>query len=622
MKKMIMVMVSLVAASVVGEGINDALVYDMVLVPTNGPVTTANIYNRLTHSSASRVNANSVSTFSGSTNTCGTPAPITIAEETVEVPGVEGVSYVEPVLTFPQSTAYVGTNYYSFHQGIKLTNVPASSNMTIYCRMCLDPSAATDDYNGGLHSILMDFDWTSGNNSSTAPFGCRLQMQSQYGYNFFVFDYDYYGNKQFIGYVNQPKASTGKWFDLVFVLETKGEDLGTENEGTTMRLYARYSGKEFGRASCGDYSDETRPFLLPFSFSGYKFGKVLKFRSQNVSIGAPMSYVGNTGWTGISNNKLKDRQDFRGKISRFRVYNRPFTTQEARGLLSEANGGAVLVGRNDGTASECAAEDDAGAAEVYKPYTMPSSKMRGVLTAAHPTLTIECPPKVSELGLCKVLSLKPILGALGAGTAELEVAVNGTALGRMTLADAQEANFYVGGSFVQTNANGVIRYTLTRRGDLAGAIGIDSLVIAGSWGEGMHHVDDDPDPSGVFRTAGYEKQQTYVGHPCATNYMMSCLFGPSAENGTIYKPVTMINFYVPEGIALNRDTAYTFGFRYADYTLKDVFPMLDLYLNGVKKGGSLHMSPWYTPFTWQFPAGTLRPGYNSLTVSNATPVEV
>lgn len=609
--------VCLAALSAVAS-INDALVYDMALVPTDGPVTKNHIYNRLTHSAATRVTAASVSTFSGATDVCGTPDPITITEETITVPGCNGgITYTEPVLWFPQSETNVEGQIWTYKQGVKLQNVPVSSNMTVYCRMRLDPSMADSAYDT-IAEPLMDFNWTSGNNSTTAPFGFKFDFKLRYGMHYFIFNYDYSYNKQWSGYVNIPQKEAGVWFDYVLVLQTDDPD-----EGTTMRVYARYDGKAFKRSEMksSPYDDETVPFLLPFNGSNEKFGKVIVFKSNDVSLGTAMSAVNKTAWEKI--DKLSARQTFRGGISRFRVYNRPFTTAEARGLLSEANGGVLLVGREDGRAEEFAAADEADVPAAFDPYTMQSSQLRGTLTAANPSVTIDCLAKGPEQGLCKVLTVKPLLGDLGAGTPSLDVAVNGRKVGTLDLVAGKSASFYVRGRDVQTNANGVIRYTLTRRGSLAGSIGIDALEIGGSWREGSHHTQQQgQDPGGVFGDTNTSIPDSYVGRPLQKQYLQAGILGPKTDgSGNTHLPTTAVNFYVPEDVALNRETTYTFGFCYADRSKTGVYPLLDVYLNGEKCGETVNPIDRYKPFDYTFPAGTLKPGYNTLMVSNATPPE-
>lgn len=596
--------VCLAALSAVAN-INDALVYDMALVPTDGPVTKDHVYNRLTHSAATRQTAADLSTFVGTETSianCGTPEAMSISSEQVAVPYYTGVSNEVAVLNLPQPTV-VGANdqlLYNYRQGIVFDDMLASSNATIVCRIWMDPSVLTDREGARrVDQYLFGYERVQGNDAGTNPsYGCSLFFRRNTGNDTtrMALDYGYYGvSTTGIGISD---GNLGKWIDVAVVFS----------------VVDGKSQARFHLGVKGGISSETIKLTTYL-----KNNQVLRFKSNKMALGGRISNVPSEDWAKIDNLAAHDA--FRGKISRFRVFDRPLSDMEIRGLFTEANGGAVVIGTANGSAGEFAAEGEAAAA--YDPYAMDSSKMRGTLTAEHPSLTIDCPMKGSGVGDktygCKCLQARAVLDGLAGGTPSLDVAVNGTKVGTLDFDASGAASLYIKGKFVQTNGNGVVRYTLTRRGNLAGSLGIDALELAGSWGEGMPRKDTKTaDPTGAL---GTYRTATYVGHPSATDYMASVISGPKWDGTAYYQAMTSIQFYVPEDVALNRETTYTFGYRYGDHTLAGQYPFFDFYLNGVKQGESINPTAFYTPYSWTFPAGTLNPGYNSLMISNSTPKE-
>lgn len=595
-------------------GVNDSLVFDLALeAPAEGaPVAAANFYNRLTHSATVRQTASYVSTFTGSTELCGEPEPIRIETQGVSIPAYGNITNNEPVLILPQSTCEPGDgNAYCFRQGVIFDDMPVSSNMTVYARMYCDASCYADMYNG-LQSRMFDMSYDSGNDVRTSPYGCYFYLASNksYGFSWLNMYYGYYKGTSFGCYVKLNESQHGHWFDVVYVIRTDATALRTY-----VTCYARVDGAAFDRqANGGAVPPETEEIeLTEFNET---FGTVLKFNGRQICIGGPLANVKSGGWELLS--AYKNRLTFRGGISRFRIYDRPLSRAEVQGVLTEALGGAVVAGVANGRADEFGTEDEGAA--VFNPYTMSSEKMRGRLTAAHPSLTLDIPSKGSNDGLCKTVEILPVLDALAGGSATVDIAVNGEKLGSMNLSNPADCVFYVRKDKAMTNANGCVRYTITRTGNVAGALGIDAIEIAGGWGEGLHHQGAS-DPTGVWAGESSPQNYTLVGHPCASKYLDGTVFGPSCDNGSMKKlQATSLSFYVPESVAEKCKSSYVFGYRGSDRS-GDGYPVLDLYLNG-RKIDSIGSLVSYRAYTNVFAEGVLNSGYNTLVISNATPYAV
>lgn len=615
MKKVMMLSSVALTCGLAVAGLNEALVFDMGLVPGEGAMTTSRIYNRLTHAAVERHTVNALPDFRPARSPFSDPVPEQMKVVAMDVPTPLFPANVrsENVLVFPQPDTVHEGELYTFYQGMRIKNLPMTSEVTVYCRFYIDSTLNQTLDSDEANSTIVLFDSNRNPNDSTGKGGWQLVMRQEYGALKFWLRYGArkcsWGDDNFL----ISSDACGKWIDLALVFSTNAA-----KDATYVNLYGRLDG---GKFNCSDANhSEEKPFLLT---DGSDNG-VLIDSSDMLDVGSAQAYVGWNEWTKIT--KKSDRGTFRGGISQLKVYNRSLTMREVYGLFDEANGGNIEVGTRNGKADEFAMDADQGIAEVFDPLTMPSVRLRGKLTAEHPSVAVEYVTKCGAgAGINRLLRLTPVLGELDGGSSEVTVSVNGTAVGTMDL--ARQTTFLVTGKDNLANDNGRIVYSFTRTGDVRGALGIDAIEIGGAWQMGVPGTADRAaDETGVFTVWKDEPHKTtffadsQISHPTALGYVSQTVWGPKYGTGEIINPATTLHFCLPDGVEKFRGR-YTFGFQFAPRYSENAYPLVDFYLNGVKFEEGYYPIQ-HTAKEFKFPVGALHAGYNTLTVSNATPSSV
>ena len=475
-----------------------------------------------------------------------------------------------------------------FPQSVSFPHAVASSNVTVFLRFRPEyPAQPT------YHHVIVD-------NGSANNRGWKINFRKSDQYYFIV---TVGGNDNWLNYAayimdSSPSSSEiGFWCDVAFVFKSQGNN-------TVVTPYTCRPGDYVRKGSGNKYpslkvdalpSTITKPIILDKDGNGETMSPL--------TIGAPASTTNATGWVNLVTGE--NQGAFKGSIAKLQIFDRAFSADEVCSLFSDASGRAVSVGSINGRADEFAAADDENVADPFLPATMDCRRMRKELTATYPALTLKIPLAESDAGLLRVLSVTPLLGNLGSGSATVRVDVNGTYAGKMDL--AAKRDLVIPGKFVTRAADGNVTVTVTRVGDTSGTIGIDAVSLGGSWSVGASAFQS----SAALWSAG----RGFFGTPYG-GYLFYTVFGLKDGGPVCYLPASTVCFDVPGFIAERYDSRFTFKCKSADVSN---VAMIDCYVNGVKCGnGPIGPMVAGASYSVDFPAATFTEGLNNVTVSNCT----
>ena len=466
------------------EGYVDGMVFDLKLA---GPVTPGdaltygNICNGMRWSASDTGKATAMTSYNGGESAFGVPAPIAVSNQTFALPAYHWTNQTDAALAFPAPVSVTNrtdgtavTNY--FAGGVTMPAVVLGSNVTFHVRFRWDGNLR-DAY----EQVVIDHA-----RSSNSGFGFRMYHDTEA----LTKDRPSTNFRLYVGGGNHNFYTTitkGRWYDFVCVMKYR-DDLAGFDPLTQVTCYlcnsetADGSSTHSPRVTSFSATDTEKNYVGRFPFTaldskGQPTGKILLGHVTE-------SYHAAHGWQ-ASNSTVG--QGFRGAISKLRIFNRALSVNEVWALTKEADGAQVSAGSENGSADEFGAGEAADIAEVYEPMTMPISRMRGALDAAHPSLTFKYPIHPEEVGAVKgdyrVLRVVPILEGTGASV-PVEATVNGVKVGTFDFARPSGCEIGLRKNVMTRDADGNVTVTLKRVGDLTGTLKIDAFKISGAWAVG------------------------------------------------------------------------------------------------------------------------------------------
>lgn len=170
--------------------------------------------------------------------------------------------------------------------------------------------------------------------------------------------------------------------------------------------------------------------------------------------------------------------NFRGAVSEVRLWDRCLDEEEMLTVFAGQQQGWT-IGVENGSADEFS---DSECVPNFNPRTMSWSGMRKTLTAGNPSVSITSVFPADRRNLPRVLHVRPILSSEAATGAKLDVRLNGTDVGRISLRSGDRFLFIkesVFGSLV--GSDGTATFTLTRSGNMTGEVAFDFLELTGSF---------------------------------------------------------------------------------------------------------------------------------------------
>lgn len=299
------------------------------------------------------------------------------------------------------------------------------------------------------------------------------------------------------------------------------------------------------------------------------------------------SYQDSTyNWGGYS-------KGFRGKISRLMMWNRALDNDEKWQVMSGSYGSTWKLGVENGSADEFAPADATD--EVWTPSNSWSA-VRRELTEEKPTLTIKDTIPAQEIGMEKILAIKPLLS--GGQGFPVSVAVNGVSLGVYDLALQVNHAISIPADMWRNGSDGTVTITLTRVAPYVGTLAFDSINLCGGWSLG-----------GTMSREGYIRPQHYVGQRDPLTIQRA-----TSVDATYNFPYVSIIDYVPEEAVPVFSYSLSVGVRGGnDDSQSHVF-----WANGHPFASFDAVSAGAT-LTAKVPPSFLVPGENEFVISNSTP---
>ena len=408
------------------------------------------------------------------------------------------------------------------------------------------------------------------------------------------------------------QAPKGSWVELAVAFQDNGDGASTTATVVSHVLNA----------------DGTSAFVS----KSYSINKTVEyFRNSQTKIirnplvlGGQCEYVYSSGtatWlpstsTASEFANIQPGSTFCGSIATFRVYGRAFSVEEMSSLFWDAAGAEIAIGSTNSSSEEFASDSDADAASVYDPTTQPAWRMRGELTAAHPTLTLQFPLKEEEVGLPRYLTVVPVHKGTGERV-PVRLSVNDIEIGTLNVAGNAPVDFPIRKNRVTRTADGKIKLELTRIDDLTGTLGIDALQFGGSWAFGKA---DGQRTDWCFlqtTTTPPETPQTlssWIGVPQGRKFLWDTIRSVHKDGKSYSYPAETIHLSLPASAV---SLPATYEVKFSTVSANSV---IDFYLNGAKFGESLTGLSAANWVKLDIPADTFVTGLNTLTISNASPV--
>ena len=292
-------------------------------------------------------------------------------------------------------------------------------------------------------------------------------------------------------------------------------------------------------------------------------------------------------------------RSFRGVIDRYESWSdRELTESEMREVIADYHGGIAMIGARNGLADEFSDDE---AAEVFEYGSMPWSKFRKTLTASHPSVSfkVNLGTKCFVTNLSQVVAVNAFFDADVPEKCPVQLKINGRIAQVGELRQASGRALYVGGKFMKPDANGCATFTLTRTGNLAGTVSLDSVAVCGGGSIGCEDGN-----WGEFENGDY----------CSHSYFFGDLNSKHVgrnHNAAYYNTVPESYFFYIPADSIGRE-AYSWKMGFAGWGAA-VGDTIEFSVNG-HAVGTLTQYAEYSKHSFDIPAEYLVPGMNRFDV--------
>ena len=446
------------------------------------------------------------------------------------------------------------------------------------------PIDTNSTYTGWM--ILNGYNWSATGTDGTTGVGWGFGISFKKGTNPYVGRFCYMIPQQ-SGVVNWDDdlngIEAGKWYDVFVEISPLPADSAKSKISITIV-----------KEPASLVVDNTLQWRIPTmrTITASSSLKRLAFSDsyRKLRIGAEStagSYQDTTyNWGGYS-------KGFRGKISRLMMWNRALDNDEKWQVMAGSYGSSWNLGVENGSADEFALADATDA--VWTP-TNSWSAVRRELIEAKPTLTIKDVIPVHEIGMEKILAIKPLLS--GGQSFPVNVAINGASIGVYDLAFPANRAISIPSDRWMNGPDGMVTITLTRVAPYVGTLAFDSINLCGGWWLG-----------GTMTREGYIRPQHYIGQRDPLTIQRA-----TTVDVTSSLPYVSIINYVPEEAVPVFGYSLSVGVRgNNDDSQSHVF-----WVNG-HPFASFDAAPAGANLTAKVPSSFLKPGENEFVISNSTP---
>ena len=185
---------------------------------------------------------------------------------------------------------------------------------------------------------------------------------------------------------------------------------------------------------------------------------------------------------------------FRGEIAQLMMWDRLLDEEEKWQVMSGCWGSTFNLGLANGSADEFASEVDGES--VWTPGESWAS-VRRILTEENPSLIIRYTIPQRELGIGKILHIKPV----NAGASlPVELYVNGESIGVFDLRFSASRSISIPGEKWQNAEDGKVQIKIVRRAPFTAPLEIDAVTLGGGWRM-----------EGSMTREGYVRSHHYIG---------------------------------------------------------------------------------------------------------------
>ena len=185
---------------------------------------------------------------------------------------------------------------------------------------------------------------------------------------------------------------------------------------------------------------------------------------------------------------------FRGEIARLMTWDRILAEDEKWPVMSGCWGSTFNLGLANGNADEFS--DEADGESEWTPGDSWAG-VRKVLTEANPSLAIQYSIPQREVGIGKILHVKPVDAS---ASLPVELHVNGESLGVYDLRFSASRAISIPGEKWQNAGDGKVRIEIVRKAPFGAPLEIDAVTLGGGW-----RMD------GNMTREGYVRSHHYIG---------------------------------------------------------------------------------------------------------------
>lgn len=166
---------------------------------------------------------------------------------------------------------------------------------------------------------------------------------------------------------------------------------------------------------------------------------------------------------------------FRGEIARLMTWDRILAEDEKWQVMSGCWGSTFNLGLANGNADEFS--DEADGESEWTPGDSWAG-VRKVLTEANPSLAIQYSIPQREVGIGKILHVKPVDAS---ASLPVELHVNGESLGVYDLRFSASRAISIPGEKWQNAGDGTVRIEIARKAPFGAPLEIDAVTLGGGW---------------------------------------------------------------------------------------------------------------------------------------------
>ena len=185
---------------------------------------------------------------------------------------------------------------------------------------------------------------------------------------------------------------------------------------------------------------------------------------------------------------------FRGEIAKLMTWNRLLSDEEKWQVMSGSWGSTFRLGFENGSADEFSSDTTSN--NVWSP-TDSWSVVRRSLTADNPSLTIRDVVPEQEIGIGKILHIKPVAAN---GAMPVEVFVNEQSIGIYDLSFSASRAICIPGEKWMNGEDGCVYIRIERKSPFELPLEIDSITLGGGWSM-----------AGNMTREGYIRPLHYIG---------------------------------------------------------------------------------------------------------------